>query len=218
MKPEDGSSTSPTLLRRVADWADDSAWCDFCTGYDPLIRSWCRRYGLDGSTLEDLCQEIWIELADRMRTYQYDPGKTFRGWLRKLCNSRALDLIRKRRTWRVRSLADQPAHSHSLLMAVEAAGSDEHEAHDSDRRILLRQAEQVQLNVQQRVDPRTWQAFWRIAVEGCSVRESADDMEMSYAAAFAAHKRVGRMLRSEGKRHLATRSSPASETITPNKP
>jgi RNA polymerase sigma factor (sigma-70 family) len=159
MKQKEGSTTSPALLKRVADWRDHPAWCDFCASYDPLIHSWCGGYGLDGSTLEDLCQEIWVELADRMRTYQYDPGKTFRGWLRKLCNSRALDLIRRRRTRSVRSLADQPADSLSLLLAVEATASEEHEALDSDRRILLRQAAQVQLNVQQRVDPRTWQAF-----------------------------------------------------------
>jgi RNA polymerase sigma factor (sigma-70 family) len=218
MNRKDGSTTSPALLKRVADWADYPAWCDFCAGYDHLIRSWCRGYGLDGSALEDLCQEIWIELADRMRTYQYDPGKSFRGWLRKLCNSRTLDLIRRRRTRCVRSLADQPADSLSLLLAVEATGSEEHDDHDSDCRIMLSQAEQVQHSVQQRVAPQTWEAFWRIAVEGCSVRESADDMGMSYAAAFAAHKRVGRMLRTEGKRHLAERSFAAPEAIASDLP
>jgi len=213
MKAKDGSTTSPSLLRRVANWADYSAWCDFSAGYDPLIHSWCGGYGLDSSALEDLCQETWIELADRMRTYQYDPGKTFRGWLRKLCQSRALDLLRKRRTRCVDSLADQPADSLSRLLAVEPDGSEEHEEHDSERSILLREAEQVQHMVQQRVEPQTWEAFWRIAVEGCSVRESADDLGMSYAAVFAAHKRVGRMLRTDGKRHLAERSFAATKAI-----
>ena len=84
-----------------------------------------------------------------------------------------------------------------------AARNDE-EA-ESRRSLLLRQAEQVQHAVKQRVEPQTWQAFWRIAVDGRSVRETADDMGMSYAAVFAAHKRVGRMLRAEGKRRLAQR-------------
>ncbi len=104
MKRKDGDTTSPLLLKRVADWADHPAWCDFFSSYDPLIRSWCRGYGLDDGTLEDLCQQIWIELADRMRTYQYDPGRTFRGWLRQFCHSRAVDLLRKRGTESVRFL------------------------------------------------------------------------------------------------------------------
>ena len=72
--------------------------------------------------------------------------------------------------------------------------------------------------MQERVEPQTWHAFWRIAVEGWSVRESADDLGMSYAAAFAAHKRVGRMLRTEGKRRLAERSFAAPEAIASEKP
>ena len=113
MKQKDGTTTRPSLLKRVAEWADHAAWCDFCTTYDPLIRSWCRGYGLDGGALEDLCQEILIKLADRMRTYQYDPGRTFRGWLRKFCHSRAVDLLRKRRAEFVCFLADQPADAPS---------------------------------------------------------------------------------------------------------
>jgi RNA polymerase sigma factor (sigma-70 family) len=200
MKRKDGATTRPLLLKRVADWADHPAWCDFFKSYDSLIRFWCRGYGLDDGTLEDLCQQIWIELAHRMRTYQYDPGKTFRGWLRQFCHSRAVDLLRKRRTEFVRFLADQPADAR--LMAVDAIGDEEHAEPEPRRSLLLRQAEQVQHTVKQRVESQTWRAFWRIAVDGCCVRETADDMGMSYAAVFAAHKRVGRMLRAEGRRRL----------------
>jgi RNA polymerase sigma factor (sigma-70 family) len=205
MKRKDGSTTRPSLLRRVADWADHRAWCDFCTTYDPLIHSWCRGYGLDGSALEDLCQEIRIKLVDRMRTYQYDTGRTFRGWLRKFCHSRAVDLLRRRRSGVVLFLADQPADALAVLLAVDATGGEEREEAESRRSLLLRQAEQVQHAVKQRVEPQTWQAFWRIAVDGRSVRETADDMGMSYAAVFAARKRVGRMLRAEGKLQLSQR-------------
>lgn len=215
MKRKDGSTTSPSLLKRVADWADHGAWCDFRGSYDPLIHAWCGGYGLDGSSLEDLCQQIWIALADRMRTYQYDPGGTFRGWLRKFCHSRAVDLLRKRRTDFVPFLADQPAESLARLLAVDASGREERDEPDSRRSPLLRQAEEIQRAVRQRVEPRTWQAFWRIAVEGCSVREAAEQMGMSYAAAFAAHKRVTRMLRAEGKRQLNQRHSLGPESNAP---
>ena len=170
MKRKDGGTTSPLLLKRVADWADHRAWCDFFKTYDPLIRSWCRGYGLDDGVLEDLCQQIWIELADRMRTYQYDPGRTFRGWLRQFCHSRAVDLIRKRRAESAHFLVDQP--SDELLLAVDRFGGEEDEESESRRLLLLSQAEQVQHTVKERVEPQTWQAFWRVAVEGRSFRET----------------------------------------------
>jgi hypothetical protein len=60
-------------------------------------------------------------------------------------------------------------------------------------------AKQVQDSVQSHVEPRTWQAFWSIAVEGKSVRETAEALNLSYAAAFAAHKRVVRRLQEAGR-------------------
>jgi RNA polymerase sigma factor (sigma-70 family) len=211
MKRKDGVTTSPLLLKRVANWADHSAWCDFFGSYDSLIRSWCRGYDLDDDTRDDLCQQIWVELADRMRSYQYDPGRTFRGWLRQFCHSRAVDLLRKRRTEPVRFLEDQPADA--LLLAVDAIGGEENDEPESQRSLLLRHAEQVQHTVKQRAEPQTWQAFWRIAIDGCSFRETADDMGMSYAAVFAAHKRVGRMLRAESERHLTQRYPGGREAL-----
>jgi RNA polymerase sigma-70 factor (ECF subfamily) len=216
MNWKDGSTTRPSLLRRVADWADHPAWCDFRNSYDPLIRRWCAGYGLDGSTLADLCQQIWVELADRMRTYRYDPGKTFRGWLRKFCRSRAVDLLRKRRTEVVRVFGELPADSLALLLAVDTTGGDEHEDSESRRALLLREAQQVQHAVQQRVEPQTWRAFWQIAVDGRSVREAADEMGMSYAAVFAAHKRVARMLRALGQRRLTERYPEGPQSAAPD--
>jgi len=211
MMRKDGGTTSPLLLKRVADWADHPAWCEFFTSYDSLIRSWCRVYGLHDGTLDDLRQQIWIELADRMRTYQYDPGRTFRGWLRQFCHSRSVDLLRKRRTELAHFVLDQPADE--LLLAVDMFDCAEDAESESRRSLLLSQAEQVQHAVKERVEPQTWQAFWRIAVEGCSFRETALALGMSYAAVFAAHKRVGRMLRAEGKRRLTQKCPGGPEAI-----
>ena len=96
MVHDDAGTTNPTLLNRLGDWRDHEAWVDFVTRYDPVIRFYSRRYRLDAELTEELCQRVWIDLA-RLRTFRYDPGKTFRGWLRRLCNSRAIDLLRKKK-------------------------------------------------------------------------------------------------------------------------
>ena len=200
----DGGTTSPTLLNRLGNWRDHEAWVDFVTRYDPVIRSASRRFRLDPETTEELCQRVWIDLARRMRTFRYDPGKTFRGWLRRLCRSRAIDLLRKKAADAVLSLDDQPAATLWQAAVVESEGDDDASS-SSERPLLLRQAEDVQDAVRRRVDERTWRVFWNIAVEGQSVRESSDASGLSYYAAFAAQKRVGRMLREEGQRLLAER-------------
>jgi RNA polymerase sigma factor (sigma-70 family) len=190
----DAGTTNPTLLNRLGDWRDHEAWVDFVTRYDPVIRFYSRRYRLDAELTEELCQRVWIELARRLRTFRYDPGKTFRGWLRRLCNSRAIDLLRKKKADRIESLGDPPAlEDASAFFEVD-------ETRASERPILLRQAEEVQEVVRQRVSERTWQVFWKIAIEGQSVGETSRAAGLSYYAAFAAERRVGRMLREEGQR------------------
>jgi len=196
----DAGTTNPTLLNRLGDWRDHEAWVDFVTRYDPVIRSISGRYRLDAESTEELCQRVWIDLARRMRTYRYDPGKTFRGWLRRLCESRAIDLLRQKKANAVESLDDQPAGS---LWQDASAGIEADESAASERPVLLRQAEDVQDAVRRRVSERTWQVFWNIAIEGQSVRETSAAADISYYAAFAAERRVGRMLREEGQRLLA---------------
>src|SRR5271157_4169306 len=90
-------STNPTLLKKVADWEDHPAWVRFWDAYNPLLGRWCRGYGLDGDSTDEVCERIWIELADRMKTFEYDPNRTFRGWLRRLCESRVFNFLRQRR-------------------------------------------------------------------------------------------------------------------------
>ena len=198
----DAGTTNPTLLNRLCDWRDHEAWVDFVTRYDPVIRSSCHRFGFDAETTEELCQRIWIDLARRMRSLRYDPGRTFRGWLCRLCQSRAIDLLRKKKADAVLSLEDQPAAS---LVHYAYAGSDAEEGGASERPLLLRLAEEVQDGVRRRVEERTWQVFWNIAVEGQSIREASEAAGITYYAAFAAQKRVRRMLREEGQRLLVDR-------------
>jgi RNA polymerase sigma factor (sigma-70 family) len=208
----DAGTTSPALLNRLNDWRDHEAWVDFVTRYDPVIRLSCSRYGFDAETTEELCQRVWIDLARRMQSFRYDPGKTFRGWLRRLCQSRAIDLLRKKKVDAVRSLADHPA---ALLVQDALVDDDAEEGAGPDRPRLLRLAEEVQDSVRHRIDDRTWHVFWEIAVLGQTVRETADAASMTYYAAFAARKRVGRMLREEGQRLLAERRTREPELGEP---
>jgi RNA polymerase sigma factor (sigma-70 family) len=195
-------TTNPTLLNRLGDWRDREAWVDFVTRYDPVIRSVSRRYRLDADTTEELCQRVWIDLARRMRCFRYDPGMTFRGWLCRLCQSRAIDLLRKKKADAAQTLEFHLAGS---LFQDAADRSDAEEGAASERPLLLRLAQEVQDGVRRRVEERTWEIFWKIAILGQSVRETSEAAGISYYAAFAAQKRVGRMLREEGQRLLASR-------------
>ncbi len=205
MGSRDGGTTSPALLNRLVDWRDDAAWREFVERYRPVLEDWCRQLRLDEETADELCQRIWIDLARRMSSFQYDPSRKFRGWLRRLCHSRAVDLLRERRAHPVHFLADEPPGASRQF--VDAVDADEENEAVSRCPTLLRLGQQVHDSVKCQVESQTWQAFWSIAVDGSTVRETADFLKMSYAAVFAAHKRVVSRLRAEGARVLIERTN-----------
>jgi len=210
----DTTRTSPTLLRRTADWRDHVAWREFVARYDPLIRSWCREYRLDDDLAEEVAQLFWIELADKMRSFRYDPSRRFRGWLRRCFHWRVVDAIRERnRQERVGRLLDHPAFADpdNSLLAFEQLGGPDDEP-EPRRLLLLDLAEQVQAAVREKVHDQSWQVFWHIAVDGWTTRATADALNMTYLAAHTAHKRVVDRLAKEGDRRLAELMSSNTQT------
>jgi RNA polymerase sigma factor (sigma-70 family) len=199
----DDGSTSPTLLSEVSDWQDHPAWVSFRGRYDPLLRRWCHGYGLDDDSIDEVCQRIWIELADRMRTFHYDPNRTFRGWLRRVCHSRVLDFLRQRQTVSLLSLDDRDGERETAGRAASIdLGEGDFGGGDAEllRLFLLGEAEKVQAAVRAKVKPWTWDAFWLVAVCDWTVERTAKALEMTHTAVYAARERVARMLRDEGKR------------------
>ncbi len=145
-------STDPELLKRVAALWDNPAWHEFFKRYDPLVRRWCSGYGLDSASVDELCQRVWVELARRMPGYQYDPGGSFRGWLRRLCHHRAIDLHRERRDSPSYSLNDDDFLDSGVLAThkLDDATDDDGAA---ERLLLLREAHDAQEEVRRKVKP-----------------------------------------------------------------
>jgi len=184
------------------------AWHEFFRRYDALLDQWCQRQSLDAAAADEIRETIWIELAHRMRTFRYDPRKSFRGWLRVLCQNRAVDFrrSRKRESWQFRSL--DGIDPKVFIADSDSLGSsdDEFETGHPMFEDLRGEAEAVQAAVRKRVNSRTWDVFWQIDIMERPIREIAAEYGMTYAAAFAAYDRTRRILREEGER---SRGSPA---------
>lgn len=76
-------TTQPSLLRRLQDPEDDSAWRAFTERHRDLIVGYCVRCGLQGADIDDVEQVVWLHLANGLRTFEYDPKKgRFRDYLR----------------------------------------------------------------------------------------------------------------------------------------
>ena len=89
--------TRVTLIRRIRDGNDRPAWDEFCTLYQPLVRTYIGRFRLQDHDAEDLCQEIFAKLHGHMSRFDLDHAKgKFRGWLRSFTDNKVRDWLRAR--------------------------------------------------------------------------------------------------------------------------
>jgi RNA polymerase sigma-70 factor (ECF subfamily) len=92
MMGPDQSKTSATLLGRLAaSPPDQAAWSDCVDRHGPRILKWCSAWGLQEADLLDVSQAVLTKLAVQMRRFDYEPSKSFRGWLRTIVRNVAND-------------------------------------------------------------------------------------------------------------------------------
>lgn len=182
--------TSLTLLER-ARANDPAAWGRLVQLYTPLIRFWCRRAGVPEQDADDVCQEVILGAAGGLATFRRDrPGDTFRGWLRGITRNQARLYFRRGGN---RPVAEGGSEWLARLESMpDQAAGDEQEA-DEVGQLYRRALEQVRGEFEE----KTWQAFWRTAIEDRLPDALAEELGMSAAAIRQAKSRVLRRLKQE---------------------
>ena len=62
----------------------ETAWVLFYRQYAALISNWCHRWGASAEDSEDIVQETLLVVFRKIATFQYDPNRSFRSWLKKV--------------------------------------------------------------------------------------------------------------------------------------
>lgn len=190
-------STSRSLLVRLRD-EDDDAWTRMVDLYTPLVCYWCRRLNLSEQDLPDVLQEIFRAVASNISRFRKDrPGDTFRGWLRTISRSKVMDSFRRQgREAQATGGTDAQLKFARLPDNPEVDDADEHESPDEDgeRHLLFQRALQI---IQTDFQERTWQAFWKVAVEGRPVKDVAEELDMKPGTVRVSRCRVLARLRNE---------------------
>ena len=190
MEAGSGSQTSATLLARLRQVpADQAAWRQFTECYGRKIYAWCRQWNLQEADAEDVTQNVLIKLAEKMRTFVYDPDKSFRAWLKTVARNAWSDYWGGRK-----AVAVGGSQAVEMLATVEAREDLVRRLDAEFNRELLEEAE---ARVRLRVTPRTWEAFARTAVQGQSGAEAAAALGMKVATVFVARSKVQKMLQEE---------------------
>ncbi len=199
MCSDSDARTSVSLLFRIRDYGDEVSWRRFFEQYQPMIEGWCRGRGLLAAEAEEVTSIVLVSLTRSMKTFEYDPKKGFRSWLKTV----VVHAVSNHR----RGLARRPcvcaSGNHEFQTALLEQPADEEDMNELVDKLdhqlegeRLRAADAMRI-VQSRVEPHSWQAFWLRKIEDRPGKEVAEQLNMSVAAVHMATKRILDLIRTE---------------------
>lgn len=186
--------TSCTLLSQAVS-RDEAAWRRLEDLYAPLVRQWCRKAGVPQAEVDDVAQDVFLTLSGSLTDFKSRGAGSFRRWVRGIVRHKAIDHFRRRR-------GAPPAAGGTLayeqlqgLPEQDGPGEEADEVDEVDevdglywRALHL---------VRGQFEDRTWQAFWRSAVDGRPTDAVASELGMTAVAVRVAKSRVLTRLRED---------------------
>jgi RNA polymerase sigma-70 factor (ECF subfamily) len=183
------SRTQWSLLERLAQSGgrNQAAWSEFVDRYGRKIYGWCLRWRLQDADAQDVTQIVLLKLAQRMKDFTYDPGRSFRAWLKTVTHHAWQDYVDSRRTATLAAGGDR----------LDSVAAREDLARELERLFDLDMLETAMQRVRLRAAPHTWMAFSMTAVEGIPAPEVARRLGMKIARVYAARSTIQQRLQEE---------------------
>lgn len=187
-----GGSTSGSLIARIKRHEPD-AWRKLADIYTPLVYGWARRGGLIDADAADIVQDVFQLVYRHSADFgASDQHTSFRGWLWAITRNQVRLFYRRRGdaavaqggTVSVRQLNEYPDWIESETEPVTC----------TELHALLQRTLAV---IRSDFDANTWQAFWRLTVEGHAANDIAEELGISRGAVRQAKYRVLCRLREE---------------------
>ena len=188
------NETRQSLLLR-AQTGEADAWKDLTDLYRPLIIGWLNRQGVPAVDLEDLSQDVLLSVVKHLPTFEHSGHRgAFRSWLRTIVCSRTTDY------WRAIGASTQASGGSGATAALQQIADPDSDLNrqwdeEHDRYVLGCLLDLVE----EEFEPATLRAFRRLALDGASGAEVAEELGLSVAAVYVAKSRVLQRIRQEAE-------------------
>jgi RNA polymerase sigma-70 factor (ECF subfamily) len=179
------ADTPASLLERLRLRPDEQAWQRLVDLYGPWLRAYLRRQNLPPAEVDDLLQETMAVLVQEIPHFRHDLRRgAFRRWLRNIALNRLRIFWRRRRP----TSPGENARIENLLAQWEDPESPL--SRQWDREHNLHVVQRLMELLEPEFEPRTWQAFRKVTLEGRKAADVAAELGMSAVAVRIAKSRV----------------------------
>jgi RNA polymerase sigma-70 factor (ECF subfamily) len=181
------------LFRAQSGEAD--AWKDLTDLYRPLIIGWLNRQGVPAIDLEDLSQDVLLSVVKHLPTFEHSGHRgAFRSWLRTIVCSRTNNY------WRATEVSTQASGGSGATAALQQIADPDSDLNrqwdqEHDRYVIHCLLDLIEAEF----EPATRRAFRRLALDGASGAEVAEELGMSVAAVYVAKSRVLHRIREQAE-------------------
>jgi RNA polymerase sigma-70 factor (ECF subfamily) len=178
-------TTRPSLLIRIRNRGDHSAWSEFDSIYRPLLRRFARARGLSETETDEIAQQCMAAVDRYIGSFQYDPKRgRFKSWLATMVGNRVKNALRDRR--------DAQARTGDLAELREQGSSPEEMFDTLWRQEHLRHCLRM---VKAEVEESTFDAFVAHVIEERSIEDVCREFAMTRNQVHAIKSRMTRRLR-----------------------
>lgn len=181
------NTTAPSLLTRVRDPSDHSAWREFDARYRDLLIRYCRGRGVPYSDAEDIVQAVFVDLSRSLPQFTYQPDRgRFRDYLYRCVANTIFDWARRpNRVVLPEFLVDGTSES----PIGDASGRDDSLAALWEREWEDHHFRLAMSTIRQSFDEKSAAIFER-SVAGAKVADLANDFGMSEPAVHKVRQRI----------------------------
>jgi RNA polymerase sigma factor (sigma-70 family) len=182
--------TTSTILDRLRDFQNQSAWGQFAERFRTPLISFARKMGLTSADAEDAAQEILLTFAQKYRNGDYDPAKCrLSHWLFGIAYRQILGARRKLARQRAKAAAGADTSFWAALPGEDEAARQWDQEWEQ---ALFRQCLQ---RVRGEVKSTTLRVFELLVLGKRPADEVAAELGMTRNAVFVAKHRVLSRLR-----------------------
>ncbi|MCE9534402.1 MAG: sigma-70 family RNA polymerase sigma factor [Planctomycetes bacterium] len=187
------SVTSASLLGRLHENTDPTAWQRLVELYSPLIRGWLRKHSVQDSDADDLVQEVLTVVLRRFPDFKHNQrAGAFRAWLRSITLNCTRDF------WKANRIRPKAAGGTEFgAILDQTADPDNPLSQAWDREHDLHVTRKLLEMIEPQFTAKSWEAFRRLALEGAAADQVAKELGLTVNAVFIAKSRVLSKLREE---------------------
>jgi RNA polymerase sigma-70 factor (ECF subfamily) len=189
-------STRVTLIKRVKEGKDEASWEEFIAVYKQYLYAVIRKMRITHHDAEEILQELFVKVWDRLNDFQYRPGKgRFRYWLCRIAKNSVIDFLRTRRADLDRLSKIESGERENYLNRIMVPEIEVVAEKEWRNFIANKALESVSRNFRKKEV-----SCFKLFVTGLSVAEIAEKLDLAENSVYIYKARVQELVRKEVRR------------------